>query len=157
MPHVVRCGSHQGIDGIPKGALEVVPHHPVVCQDLLRSVTGQAMDLLPVGGRRMTVIGIPPEGQRARDQTTSRLPNRALVPELILLVLLPLRDALNLRLMQTVYLILVASLLIDHAQVQFKVLPVLLLLERIHLPGNIVHHGLPALWPQTKTSHWANK
>ena len=89
----------------------------------------------------MSVIGIPSEGQRAHDQATSRLPNRALVPELILLVLLPLRDALNLRLMQTVHLVLVAALLIDYAQVQFKVLPVLLLLERIHLPGNIVHHG----------------
>jgi len=30
MPHIVRCGSHHRIDGIPKGALEVVPHHPVV-------------------------------------------------------------------------------------------------------------------------------
>lgn len=30
MPHVVRCGSHHRVDGIPKGALEVVPHHPMV-------------------------------------------------------------------------------------------------------------------------------
>lgn len=30
MPHIVGRGCHQGIDGIPKGALEVVPHHPVV-------------------------------------------------------------------------------------------------------------------------------
>ena len=30
MPHVVRCGSHHRIDGVPKGALEVVPHHPAV-------------------------------------------------------------------------------------------------------------------------------
>ena len=30
MPNVVRCGSHHRIDGVPKGSLEVVPHHPVV-------------------------------------------------------------------------------------------------------------------------------
>ena len=30
MPHVVRYGSHHRIDGVPKGSLEVVPHHPVV-------------------------------------------------------------------------------------------------------------------------------
>ena len=30
MPHVVRCGSHHRIDGVPKGSLEVVPYHPVI-------------------------------------------------------------------------------------------------------------------------------
>ena len=29
-PHVVRCSGHQGVNGVPKGNLEVIPHHPAV-------------------------------------------------------------------------------------------------------------------------------
>ena len=78
-----------------------------VSQDLLRRVAGQATDLLPMGGQRVTVIGIPPEGQCTHNQAADRFPNRTLIPELVLLVIFTLRDALNLRLMKAVYLILV--------------------------------------------------
>ena len=64
------------------------------------------------------------ERQRANNQAASRLDDRALVPELILLVLLALRDALHLRLMKAVHLVLVSALLPDHTKVQINVLPV---------------------------------
>ena len=81
-------------------------------------------DLFPVCGQRVTVIGVAPECQRTYNQSASRLRCRTLVPELILLVFLPLGDALYLRLVEAVHLILVATLLPDYTTIQPDVLPV---------------------------------
>ena len=60
----------------------------------------------------------PLECQRIYIQSASRLRYRALVPELILLVFLHLGDALYIRLVEAVHLILVATLLLDYTKIQ---------------------------------------
>lgn len=62
----------------------------------------------------MTIIRIAMERQRTYNQSAPGLSYRTLVPELILLVFLSLRDTFNLWPMKAVYLILVATLLLDY-------------------------------------------
>ena len=59
MPHVVRCGSHHRIDGITKGSLEVVPHHPVVGFQVAdkRLYAGTLAELLP--SLPLLVVALP--------------------------------------------------------------------------------------------------
>ena len=94
-------------------------------------VTRQTTDLFRMCRYRVTVIRVATERQCTHNQTAAGLRYRALVPELVLLVLLTLRYALNLRFMKAVHLIFIVALLVNHPH---RLLP-------LSLPSRMIHEA----------------